>query len=102
MKYKIIVLDLDGTLTNSKKEISKDTLDALLKIQQLGFKVALASGRPTPGIRKLAKELALEKYGGYIAVREDFAVKVRRHVARLFIIAKDFSRCKVFDRLVSV
>ncbi len=66
MKYKIIVLDLDGTLTNSKKEISKDTLDALLKIQQLGFKVALASGRPTPGIRKLAKELALEKYGGYI------------------------------------
>ncbi len=66
MEYKIIVLDLDGTLTNSKKEISKNTLDALLEIQRNGYKVALASGRPTPGITKLAKQLELKKYGGYI------------------------------------
>ena len=61
MEYKIIVLDLDGTLTNSKKEISKNTLDALLEIQRNGYKVALASGRPTPGITKLAKQLELKK-----------------------------------------
>ena len=66
MEYKIIVLDLDGTLTNSKKEISKNTLDALLEIQRNGYKVALASGRPTPGITKLAKQLELKKYGGYL------------------------------------
>ena len=66
MNYKIIVLDLDGTLTNSKKEISKETKKALLEIQENGFKVALASGRPTPGVLPLAKELELEKYGGYV------------------------------------
>ena len=66
MGYKIIVLDLDGTLTNSKKEISGNTLDALLEIQKNGYKVALASGRPTPGITKLANQLELKKYGGYI------------------------------------
>lgn len=66
MSYKIIVLDLDGTLTNSKKEITPSTKEALIDIQKKGFKVALASGRPTPGVIKIAKELELEKYGGYI------------------------------------
>ena len=66
MNYKIIVLDLDGTLTNSKKEISKPTKEALLDIQKRGYKVVLASGRPTPGILKLAQALELEEYGGYI------------------------------------
>lgn len=66
MKYKIIVLDLDGTLTNSRKEITKPTKEALLDIQRNGFKVVLASGRPTPGVVKLAEELQLKEYGGYI------------------------------------
>ena len=33
MKYKIIVLDLDGTLTNSKKEISKENLSGIYGIK---------------------------------------------------------------------
>ena len=36
MKYQVIVLDLDGTLTNSKKEITPPTRDALIDIQQNG------------------------------------------------------------------
>lgn len=66
MKYKIIVLDLDGTLTNSKKEISAPTLEALIDIQKQGYKVILASGRPTPGVTKLATQVQLDKFGGYI------------------------------------
>lgn len=34
MKYKLLVLDVDGTLLNDAKEISKRTLAALLKVQQ--------------------------------------------------------------------
>lgn len=66
MKYQILVLDLDGTLTNSKKEISKPTLDALIEIQEAGRKVVLASGRPTCGVSPLAEQLHLERYGSYI------------------------------------
>lgn len=66
MDYQILVLDLDGTLTNSKKEITEPTKQALIDIQEKGKKVVLASGRPTPGILPLAKELQLEKYGSYI------------------------------------
>ena len=66
MKYQILVLDLDGTLTNSKKEITPPTLNALIEIQEAGKKVVLASGRPTRGVESLARQLHLEKYGSYI------------------------------------
>ena len=63
---KLLVLDIDGTLTNSKKEISPETKRAIKLIQERGHKVMLASGRPTPGLRKFEKELELEKSGGYL------------------------------------
>lgn len=66
MKYKMIVLDLDGTLTNNKKEITPRTKQALMQAQAAGLHVVLASGRPTYGIVPLAEELKLKDNGGYI------------------------------------
>ena len=66
MAYRIIVLDLDGTLTNNKKEITPHTLDVLQRAQERGIKVGLDSGRPTYGIAPLAEKLELSKYEGYI------------------------------------
>lgn len=66
MNYQMLVLDIDGTLTNSKKEISTETLQALLEIQEQGYHVVLASGRPTAGIRPFANQLQLAKFGNYI------------------------------------
>ena len=66
MKYKMIVLDLDGTLTNNKKEITPRTKEALMKAQAKGVKIVLASGRPTYGIMPLAEELELKKNCGFI------------------------------------
>lgn len=66
MRYKIMALDLDGTLTNSDKIITPKTKEALFEYQEQGGRIVLASGRPTQGIVHLAKELELEEYGGYI------------------------------------
>lgn len=66
MKYKLLVLDVDGTLLNDAKEITKRTLAALLKVQQMGVRIVLASGRPTYGLLPLAKSLELKSYGGYL------------------------------------
>lgn len=66
MKYKLLVLDVDGTLLNNEKEISKRTLASLLKVQQMGVRIVLASGRPTYGLLPLAKTLELGNYGGFI------------------------------------
>ena len=49
MEYKIIVLDLDGTLTNRDKVITPRTKRALMEAQEAGKIVVLASGRPTAG-----------------------------------------------------
>lgn len=65
-QYEIIVLDLDGTLTNRDKVITPKTKETLMELQRRGKKIVLASGRPTVGVMPLAQELELEKYGSYI------------------------------------
>lgn len=66
MTYKMIVLDLDDTLLRDDHTISPRTKVALMTAQEQGVKVVLASGRPTFGMRNVAKELRLEEYGSFI------------------------------------
>ena len=66
MKYKLIVLDLDGTLLTEEQTISTRTRATLLKVQQMGVRVVLASGRPTHGVMPLARALELDKNGGFV------------------------------------
>lgn len=66
MKYKLIVLDLDGTLTNSQKEITPRNKETLIRVQEQGVRLVLASGRPTYGIVPLANELRMNEFGGFI------------------------------------
>lgn len=66
MAYEVLVLDVDGTLVNTKKEITKRTKNALIECQENGIKVVIASGRCTEGIRHQAKAIGLDRYGGYI------------------------------------
>lgn len=66
MDRKLLALDIDGTLTNTEKDITPDTLRKIIEAQEKGHIVAIASGRPLPGIRKIADTLELKKYGGYV------------------------------------
>lgn len=66
MDTKALVLDIDGTLTNSKKEITEATRQAIFEVMRKGHKVVLASGRPTPGMRKAAESLCFDRTGGYL------------------------------------
>ena len=59
-QYEIIVLDLDGTLTNRDKVITPRTKKGPDGGQARGKKVVLASGRPTQGVMPLAEELDLK------------------------------------------
>ena len=44
-KYRMVALDLDGTLLNSKHELSDVTVDYLRSLNERGFVVAIATGR---------------------------------------------------------
>ena len=66
MSKKVIIMDVDGTLTNSKKLIPEETKLALIKAQENGAILILASGRPTSGLIDFAKELKMEHNHGLL------------------------------------
>lgn len=66
MHKKLLVLDIDGTLANSHKEISEATKAAVIGLMKRGHDCMLASGRPLCGMEWAARRLEFEKYGGYL------------------------------------
>lgn len=60
--YKLLTIDLDGTLLNSYGEVSENTKDALKKVVNQGTEVVLASGRPINSTKTLALELGVDNY----------------------------------------
>lgn len=60
--YKLIVIDLDGTMLNQYGIVTEKTKEAIAKAQQCGIEVIIASGRPIDSIKTIAKEIKSEKY----------------------------------------
>jgi Cof subfamily protein (haloacid dehalogenase superfamily) len=63
---KAILLDIDGTLTNDQKVITPRTREALLKCQEKGVVLVLASGRTANGLSGYARDLDLAHHGGVL------------------------------------
>lgn len=57
MNYKMLVVDMDDTLLTDNHEISRENKEMLLRAQEMGVYVVLASGRPTSAMIEFAKEL---------------------------------------------
>lgn len=60
--FKLMTIDLDGTLLNSFGEVSENTRKALLEAKARGTEVVLASGRPISSTESLAVELGVDNY----------------------------------------
>lgn len=63
---KLIAIDLDDTLLNHNKEISKDNLQAIKKALNQGIKIVIASGRPYFRVQPILKELGLNNNSHYV------------------------------------
>lgn len=59
---KMVVFDLDGTLLNSKSDISKKSIDAILKAKEKGMKIIIASGRIYPMLQSYIKRIGVVDY----------------------------------------
>lgn len=57
--YKIIFIDIDGTLVDNKKQVSNETKLCLQKLVEKGIKIVLTSGRPYKSIVEYANECGL-------------------------------------------
>ena len=68
MAIKAILLDIDGTLTNSKKEITPMTKEVLMKAQDKGIRLVIASGRPAKGLFQYGDQLDMRyNHGLFVA-----------------------------------
>lgn len=59
MAYKLVAIDIDGTLLNDHRQISPATKAAIAKATAAGVKVVIASGRPMTGVEGFLRELNL-------------------------------------------
>lgn len=64
--YKIIALDMDGTLLDDDKKITEENKKALMRAKDKGVKVVLSSGRPKDGLIKYLDELELIQDDEYV------------------------------------
>lgn len=60
--YKLVAIDLDGTLLNSYGEVSTGTKEEIKKAVANGIEVVLASGRPIKSVEDLANDLTANHY----------------------------------------
>lgn len=60
--YKLIAIDLDGTLLNSYGQISEKNKIALQEAQKNGSEIVLSSGRSSNSVKNLANEIGNTKY----------------------------------------
>ena len=60
--YKLIAVDLDGTLLNSYGEVTEYSKKIIKKIIDDGNKFIIASGRPIDSIKTIAKEIGSDEY----------------------------------------
>lgn len=59
---KIIFIDIDGTLRNSEKKLTQETIDAVSLAQKSGFEIILCSGRSREHCINVSKECGASNY----------------------------------------
>ena len=60
--YKLIAIDLDGTMLDSYGEVSEKTKRVLKELQNQGTRIVIASGRTIDSIKAIADEISSDKY----------------------------------------
>ena len=60
--YKLIAIDLDGTMLNKYGIVTQNTKDVIKKVQEKGIEVIIASGRTINSVKNFSKEINSENY----------------------------------------
>lgn len=63
--FRLLGLDLDGTLLNDQKKICRPNIENLQKAKEQGVKIVLCSGRSADGMQRELNQLALKEEGQY-------------------------------------
>lgn len=64
--YKLVAIDMDGTLLKEDKTISERTKNAIQSAKEKGVTVVLATGRPIEGVSRYLEELGMYSENDYV------------------------------------
>jgi Cof subfamily protein (haloacid dehalogenase superfamily) len=83
MIYRLLALNIDGTLLQSNGKLHKSTRDAVEYVQQKGIFVTLVTSRSFPSARKVARALKIKiplvtQQGAYISGAQEKPIYVKR------------------------
>lgn len=91
---KAITMDMDGTLLNSNDEIMPKTKQALIALEKQGVRLVLSSGRSYRRLMKYAKELEMDRYGGYLVEVNGIALYDVKQDQRKRLASFSLQECK--------
>lgn len=80
MKYKLMCIDVDGTLVDSNKDLSRENIMAIQEAWKSGLKIAIASGRAAASVQEILDDLGIEGYG--ICLNGSYIVDRNNEVSR--------------------
>lgn len=55
--YKLVAIDIDGTLINDQRELTKEVYEEIQRVRSKGIKVVICTGRPINGALPFAEKL---------------------------------------------
>ena len=110
-EIKLIAIDIDGTLVNSKKEITPAVKKAILTAQKQGKQIVICTGRPLSGAQRYLDELGLNgQENQYVvsfngAVVESTARKLNLHfhsvsLDRIYTANRDLGHYTIYNSRV--
>ena len=72
MQYKLLSVDVDGTLINSKKQVTPKTKEKIQQAVEKGVIFTISSGRPVQGVQLITDQLGMDApvitYNGAMAI----------------------------------
>ena len=105
MKYKLVCIDIDGTLLDSNKKLPLENKLAINYAYKNNVKIAIASGRSPMGIKDLIDELGIKAYeiclNGALVKSEDIVIKkeiiAKNQVNKICDVILKYNVCAFFS-----
>ncbi|WP_209122777.1 HAD family hydrolase [Alkalihalobacillus sp. BA299] len=106
MAYRLLALNIDGVLLRSNARLSRQTKDAIEFVKSKGVYITLATDRPFPAAKRVAKALKLDSClithdGAYLASELDEPIFEKRiHEDKVFQIGEILENYSCHVRLL--
>jgi Cof subfamily protein (haloacid dehalogenase superfamily) len=101
---RVLALDIDGTLLNSRREVSPRNRAAIAAALEAGVRLALVTGRRYPAAKRIADLLpgrpTLVLHNGGLVIEESLAIRVRPLARAAAIAVVNFAKSVGADPVV--